>query len=52
MVTGSLGHDADGCLLLARGSPQITLVLVRVFVGAANRLVVLSTLKHKPTGGG
>lgn len=47
VVTGSLRHNADGSLLLAGGSAEETLVLVRVSVGAADRNVLLVALKQE-----
>lgn len=45
VVTGSLGHDADGPLLLAGGPPQEALVLVGVSVRGAHREELLVALK-------
>lgn len=45
MVTGSVRQDGDGSLLLAGGSSQETLVLVRVSVGPADGDVLLMAVE-------
>lgn len=49
MVTGSLRHEANGSLLLAGGSSQETLVLVRVSIRSAHGNVFLMAVKLADT---